>query len=232
MPMPFASRPPRNWFEQGGKAYARFRPDYPPQLAELLAAHAPSRALAVDVGCGNGQLTRLLADVFDETIGCDPSADQIAHAQAHERVRYFCAPAERLPAPDHGAGLVTAAQAAHWFDIDAFYAQARRVLMPAGALALITYGVIEADGDVGRVLNHFYYDVIGLFWPPERRHVETGYRSLPFPFAEAPPPQIAMARSWSLQELLGYVATWSAVRNAQASLGSKPLERFAADLAA
>jgi len=225
--MPSDAKATKNWFEKGGQAYARFRPDYPSELAAILAEYATSRALAVDVGCGNGQLTTLLASAFDEVVGLDPSADQIANAPRRERVRFLCAPAERLPLPDRSANLITAAQAAHWFDIDAFYAQARRVLVPSGALALIAYGVIEADGDVGRALAHFYHDVIGPYWPPERRHVEAGYRSLPFPFSEAAAPKIAMTKTWSLTDLLGYVGTWSAVRNAEASLGGEPLEAFA-----
>lgn len=224
--MPAEAKGVRNWFEQGGQAYARFRPEYPAGLSAILAGFAPSDALAVDVGCGNGQLTAQLASAFKAVTGVDPSADQIANAAPRPGAKYLCAPAEKLPVADGMASLVTAAQAAHWFDIDAFYAEARRVLMPGGALVLITYGVIEADGEVGRVLAHFYHDVIGPFWPPERRHVETGYQSLPFPFAEATPPKVAMTKSWALNELLGYVGTWSAVRNAEASLGREPLKRF------
>lgn len=230
--MPVDAKVPKNWFEQGGQAYARFRPEYPPELSMILAGFAPSRAIAVDVGCGSGQMTTQLASAFKEVIGLDPSTDQIANAPARAGVRYICAPAEQLPVPDRSASLITAAQAAHWFDLDGFYAEVRRVLMPKGVIALITYGVIEADGEVGRVLAHFYYDLVGRFWPPERRHVETAYRSLPFPFAEAIPPKIAMTVGWSLAELLGYVGTWSAVRNAEASLGREPLDRFATALGA
>lgn len=70
----------KNWFDQGGQAYARFRPEYPPALAAYLASLAPDTALAVDVGCGNGQLSKLLAAHFEAVAGFDPSEDQIAHA--------------------------------------------------------------------------------------------------------------------------------------------------------
>jgi SAM-dependent methyltransferase len=85
----------RNWFEQDGRAYARFRPEYPQRLASFLAAAAPDHRLAVDVGCGNGQLTQLLAPYFDKVVGIDPSADQIANAIPNERIDYRCAPARR-----------------------------------------------------------------------------------------------------------------------------------------
>src|SRR5690606_5690473 len=103
-PMPIDSTS-RNWFDRGGLAYARYRPAYPPYLARSLAASSPSRDRAVDVGCGNGQLTAQLADHFDEVIGLDPSPDQIANARPRPGLRYLCAPAEAIPLADHCASL-------------------------------------------------------------------------------------------------------------------------------
>jgi SAM-dependent methyltransferase len=132
------ANPTRNWFEQGGRAYARFRPEYPPQLAAFLASIAPDKRMAVDVGCGNGQLTKLLAPHFDAVVGLDPSADQIANIIPNERITYQCAPAEQLPLADSSASLITAAQAAHWFDLPSYYREARRIAMPGSVLALIS----------------------------------------------------------------------------------------------
>src|SRR5690349_20816524 len=97
--MPTSNPPARDWFDQGGRAYARFRPDYPPELAAWLASTAPDRHLAVDAGCGNGQLTQLLAPCFERVVGIDPSADQIANATPRDNIDYRCAPAERIPLP-------------------------------------------------------------------------------------------------------------------------------------
>lgn len=130
----------KNWFDRGGQAYAQFRPEYPAELAEVLASLAPTTDLAVDVGCGNGQLTVQLASHFDAVIGVDPSADQIANARLHGRVRYVQAPAENLPVPKRRAGLITAAQAAHWFDRPAFYNEVRRIAVDDAVLALVSYG--------------------------------------------------------------------------------------------
>src|SRR5690606_16240817 len=116
----------RNWFGAGGGAYARFRPRYPRKLVDELVRLAPGTGLAVDVGCGSGQLTELLAGSFDHVIGVDPSADQIANTRPHRRIRYLTAPAEDLPVDDGSADLITAAQAAHWFDLSKFYDEARR----------------------------------------------------------------------------------------------------------
>jgi SAM-dependent methyltransferase len=238
MPTPPSSAPAaapnaaRNWFDQGGSAYARFRPEYPPELAAFLAQAAPGRSLAVDAGCGNGQLTQLLAPCFAHVVGIDPSADQIANAAPDPRIDYRCAPAEHMPVADGCADLVTAAQAAHWFDLPAFYAEARRIARPGAVLALISYGVLHLDGAAEAVLRDFYTRVVGPYWPPERAHVEAGYRTLPFPFAELPAPDLAIEAAWTLADLVGYAGTWSALRGAEAALGRSPLPDFARDLAA
>ena len=174
----------------------------------------------------------LLAERFERVIATDASARQIENAAPHPRVEYRVAPAERSGLPAESADLVVAAQAAHWFDLPAFYAEARRVARPGGIVALVTYGVIEVEAPVDPVLQHFYRNVVGPYWPPERRHVEEGYRSFDFPFDEFAAPPLAIEVSWTLDELTGYAETWSAVRAAEEALGRAPIERFRRELAA
>ncbi|MGW0249042.1 methyltransferase domain-containing protein [Nocardia goodfellowii] len=223
--------PQRNWFDRDGRDYARFRPEYPARLAMFLAALAPSTDLAVDVGCGSGQLTSQLAPYFAATIGVDPSAEQIGRAPARERVRYIQAPAERLPISDHSASLVTAAQAAHWFDRPAFYAEVRRIAVEGAAIALISYGVLRLEPDLQERFEHFYRSEIGPFWPPERALVDSGYADIDFPFDEYPTPAMRIEKHWRLDEFMGYLSTWSAVRRARDAGGAEVLHAFAADLA-
>jgi len=220
-----------NWFDRDGQAYARYRPDYPPALARFLTDIAPDCRLALDVGCGNGQFTCLLADRFEAVLGIDPSADQIAHATAHERVRYVVAPAENLPVADRSASLIAAAQAAHWFDLPRFHAEVRRVGVPGAILALVTYGVPCVDADLHDRFMAFYRQEVGGYWPPERALVESGYAGMAFPFAEIVAPPMDIVRSWSIDEFLGYVSTWSATRRALAAGQRAILTRFAEDLA-
>ncbi|WP_259755454.1 class I SAM-dependent methyltransferase [Pseudomonas sp. GCEP-101] len=229
--MTYPTRDLRNWFDQGGEAYARFRPEYPAELAAYLASRAPDRALAVDVGCGSGQLTRQLGEHFDAVVGVDPSAEQIAHSAPQAKVSYLRAPAEDLPLRSHSASLVTAAQAAHWFDLPRFYAQVRRIAGPNAVLALISYGVLRLEGALGERFEPFYWKEIGPYWPAERGLVDSGYATLDFPFAEFPGPDIAIRLEWNLDEFLGYVSTWSAVRSAREAGREDLLQRFAADIA-
>jgi SAM-dependent methyltransferase len=107
--------------------------------------------------------------------------------------------------------LVTVAQALHWFNLDVFYGEVQRVLKPSGVLAVWTYGVLHVeDGPTDELVQEFYYDIVGSYWPPERRHVEEGYRSLAFPFEEFSPPSFNMEEQWERAHLLGYMRTWSA----------------------
>jgi SAM-dependent methyltransferase len=199
-------------------------------LVHFLADAAPGRARALDCGCGTGQLSVLLAERFERVVATDASAAQIANAEPHERVEYRAARAEDSGLPDASVDLITVAQAAHWLDLDRFYEEARRVARPGAVLALITYGVLHVEGDVDPPVQRFYYDAIGKYWPPERRHVEAGYRTLPFPFTEMPVPELAIEVSWRLPDVLGYVDTWSAVREAEKAVGREPIDAFAAEL--
>ena len=219
-----------NWFDQGGQAYARFRPEYPGQLAAFLASAVADKRLAVDVGCGNGQLTQLLARHFDAVVGLDPSADQLAHAIPDDRIAYRCAPAEHLPLTEASANLITAAQAAHWFDLPAFYAEVRRIAAPGAVVALISYGVLALEPALDGRFQTFYHEDIGPYWPAERKLVDSGYATIAFPFREFPSPSLHIEYEWRLAELLGYVSTWSAVRRAREAGRDDLLTAFAGDL--
>lgn len=221
----------KDHFSSKAAAYAAHRPTYPKALAAFLADLAPGKGSALDCACGTGQLSTQLADHFCEVVATDASAAQIANATPHVGVEYRVAPAERSGLPDAAVDLVTVAQAAHWLDLDAFYAECRRVARPNAVLALISYGILHVEGPPEGVVQRFYHDVVGPYWPPERRHVEAGYRSLPFPFPEIAAPDLAITVAWSLADLLGYVETWSALRGLENAVGRGPVDAFHAALA-
>nr|WP_295815058.1 class I SAM-dependent methyltransferase [uncultured Nitratireductor sp.] len=187
--------PATNWFDRGGRAYATFRPDYPAAISTFLAGIEPDTDVAVDVGCGSGQLTRKLADHFRKVIGVDPSAEQLAHAVRDERTEYLCAPAESLPLADGSASLFAAAQAAHWFDLPKFYAEVRRVGRRGSVVALISYGVPRlADPALQDRFKHYYWHEVGPYWPAERRLVDSGYADIDFPFDTIETPPLSIDR--------------------------------------
>jgi SAM-dependent methyltransferase len=220
----------KDHFSRQAADYARFRPDYPPALADWLATRAPGHALALDLATGNGQAAVDLARHWARVCASDASARQLVHARPHPRVQYLRHAAERLPYRNGRVDLVAAAQAAHWFDFDRFWPEVRRVLRPGGVCALWSYEKFRVDAAVDAIVDAFYADVIGPYWPPERRHVESGYRTLPFPLAEEPAPAFALATDWDLDTVLAYLGTWSAVQRYRDARGADPLPALRQDL--
>jgi SAM-dependent methyltransferase len=213
--------------------YAEYRPLYPAALFDWLAGIAPRRGLAWDCATGSGQAAVALAARFDRVIATDASAGQIAAATPDPRVEYRVAPAEASGLEPGSVDLVTVAQALHWFDRPAFFAEARRVLRRDGVVAAWTYGHPSLDEPrADAVLQRFYSGTVGPYWPPERALVDTAYRTIDFPFAEVAPPAFEMETRWTLESLVGYVATWSAVTRFRAERGEDPVPDFAAALEA
>jgi len=221
----------KDHFSEVAAAYARYRPSYPTALVDFLAAIAPAQRLAWDSGCGSGQLSLLLAGPFARVVATDASPEQIARAAAHPNVDYRCARADASGLAARVADLATAAQAAHWFDLAAYYAEVRRVTRPGGIVALIGYGVVSAGTGLDEVIRPFYEHVLAPYWPPERRHVDEGYRSLPFPFDELDAPAFDIRLDWRLEQLVGYVGTWSAVSALEQAQGQGPFATFRRELA-
>lgn len=220
----------KDHFSRQAAAYARSRPDYPAALFAWLASTAPTRGRAWDAGCGSGQAARGLAAHFAQVVATEASAEQLRAAGAHARIEYRLEPAEHSSLADDSVDLVTVAQALHWFDLVRFYAEVRRVLRPGGMLAVWCYGLLQVDAAVDALIGYLYRDVLGPHWPPERRHIDAGYASLPFPFAERAAPPFAIHLEWTRAELLGYLGTWSAVQRYRTACGRDPLEPFAAQL--
>jgi SAM-dependent methyltransferase len=222
----------KDLFSQKAADYARFRPTYPPELFAWLAALAPARELAVDVGAGNGQAAAVLAEHFARVIAVDPSAAQLANAPPHPRIEYRLGSAEATTVEHHAADLMIAAQAFHWFQQGPFFAEARRVLRPRGVLALWCYAVAEISPAVDEIVRELYVDYLDAYWEPERRLVEDGYRSVDVPFGEISTPAFDMRLRWSVEQLAGYLGTWSPLKRYIAEKGVDPLEAIVPKLIA
>ncbi len=211
-------------------AYRGFRPRSPPALFRWLAEVAPRTEVALDVGCGSGQAAVGLAEHFQRVHAIDPSAEQIRNAIPHPRVAYSVAPAEETGLPPRSVDLAIAAQALHWFDLDRFYPELRRVARDGAVFAAVTYGLTRVDEEVDRVVDRLYHETLEGYWPPERRHVDAGYRTLPFPFPELEAPALAIEERWPLDRFVGYLATWSGVTEYRRRTGVDPLAALEPEL--
>lgn len=201
-------------FSAQASFYRAFRPTYPPALYDFLLAHTAGRALAWDCGTGNGQVAAELARHFRQVQATDISAAQLKEATVLPNVNYALRPAEDSGLAEGSVDLVTVGQALHWFPHDAFYAEVRRVLKPGGLLAAWGYQLLVTDHDaVTDLIRHFYSVVVGPFWDAERRHIDEAYQNLPFPFETFECPLFSIRVRWTLDELDGYLHTWSSVQH-------------------
>lgn len=224
--------PGRDHFSESAAAYAAFRPHYPAALFAWLAERAPARERAWDCATGSGQAALGLAEHFRAVVATDASVAQLAQGAPHPRVSYAACSAERSALRSRSVSLVTVAQALHWLDLEPFYAEVRRVLVPGGLVAAWCYGLLEVEGEPGAVVRRFATEVVGPYWPAERALVDAGYATVPFPFAEVEAPAFAMERRWTLAELAGYLGTWSAVRLYRRARGEDAVAAVVRELAA
>jgi len=225
------TQPFQDHFSGQAGSYAHYRPGYPAELFDYLAERAPSRSLAWDCATGSGQAACELAKRFHSVIASDASQAQIDAARPCPGVTYRTALAEQSGQEDASVDLVTVAQALHWFDLESFYREVKRVLRPNGLLAVWSYNLLRIEPAIDRLIDRFYGETLADYWPAERRRVEKGYADLPFPFSPAAdPPLFNMTAQWSLPQLLGYLGTWSATARFREATGQDPLPSLAENL--
>lgn len=220
----------RDHFGGAARAYATYRPHYPAALFDWLCSVTAGRERAWDCGTGNGQAAVALVSRFQDVIATDPSIDQLRNATRPPLLAYVGMTAEQAAIRSSSVDLVTVAQALHWFDRPRFFGEVDRVLRPGGTLAVWSYGLLTIDPPVDRHLSHLYRDVLGPYWPSERAFVDSGYAGIDLPYAELSRPAIAMEADWSLDQLGGYLSSWSAVGRYRAQTGADPLPAFLRDV--
>lgn len=217
------SEPFKDHFSAQAADYARFRPTYPAALFDWLRARAPGGGLAWDAATGSGQAAVALASRFDRVIATDPSEAQLRGAERLANIEYRVERAEASSLADQSADLITIAQALHWLDHPTFFAECQRVLRPGGLFAAWCYGSFTTDPEIEAITGHFYRDVVGPYWPPERAWIERGYAGIALPLSPVEAPAFSLQVRWDLDELVGYLGTWSAVARYREARGEDPL---------
>jgi SAM-dependent methyltransferase len=226
----------KDHFSGHAATYREARPLYPPALFDWLATQTPARALVWDAGCGNGQASVALSERFARVFATDPSANQIASAEARSNIDYRVESGEQCSLPAQSADLVTVAQALHWFDFARFFAETQRVLKPGGVLAAWAYSDCRVTPAVDVQKNRVYIDFTGAYWPPERDYVDAGYRTIPMPlgddapFEEISAPAFVMSVAWDAAQFLAYLRSWSATQRYIKANGVDPVGLVEADL--
>lgn len=201
----------RDHFSLSASSYAAHRPRYPMALYRWLASQSPTRKRAWDCGTGSGQAAVALAEWYDEVVATDASVSQLASAEVTRGVMYVASVAEEASLAAGSMDLVTVAQALHWFDHDRFFAEVDRVLRPGGAVAVWSYGLVGIEPSIDHLLRSFYHETLGDFWSAERAMVDRGYADISLPYPETRAPRYVMRAEWTLDQVVGFLSTWSAV---------------------
>ena len=125
---------------------------------------------------------------------------------------------------------MTVAQALHWFKMEDFFEEVRRVLVPGGIVAAWTYTMCSVTSDVDPIIDDFYFQTVHKYWPKERALVDARYEPIHLPFREIHAPEFSIDVQWRAEDLLAYLRTWSAVQHYMAVNGSDPVDLIEAAL--
>jgi SAM-dependent methyltransferase len=214
-------------FSTQSKAYATFRPRLPAEVYDFIFQYVHDFDLAWDVGTGNGQTAVELAKRFKQVFASDISENQLMHAVQQPNIVYKKEPAEESSLSNASLDLITIAQAIHWFHFDNFYKEVKLVAKPNAIIAAFTYSLFEVtDHNINDLIQHFYWKETPPYWDAERKLVDDEYKTIPFPFKEIEAPKFWMEYQWSVEQLVGYMNTWSAALHYQKKTGKSMIDEF------
>jgi ubiquinone/menaquinone biosynthesis C-methylase UbiE len=153
-----------NYFSPAGAAerYSRGRPDVHAhsiaRIKEFLHLDRPLPRV-LDVACGTGLSTKALLTIAEVVYATDISVEMLRYAPHNDRIHYTLTPAEELPFDADFFPLLTVSSGVHWFDIEKFIIEARRVLVTGGWLVLYENyfdAVFQTDPGFAAWWSEFY----------------------------------------------------------------------------
>jgi SAM-dependent methyltransferase len=213
-------------FSIQAKQYQKFRPHYPALLYSFLYSKVQNFDTAWDCGTGNGQVAIELSERFKTVYATDISENQLKEAILKDNITYSLSRAEESDFAENSIDLITAAQSVHWFDIDSFFKEVRRVAKPNAVIAIWGYNLLRISPEVDRIIDRLYNETLNEYWDAERKLVEDEYESIAFPFKELEVPKFEIVVNWDFEQLLGYLNSWSSVQNYIEANDVNPLDEF------
>lgn len=210
-------------FSKQSAGYSKYRPDYPAELFQFITSYIKNKKLAWDCGTGNGQSAVQLANHFENVIATDTSSKQLEQAERKENIIYKVAAAEESGIETGTVNLVTVVQAIHWFQFDKFYAEVKRVTSADAHLAVWCYSLLRIEKDIDALIKDYHFNTLTDYWDAERKYVDDGYADIPFPFDKIATPNFEIIKYWALEDLRGYLETWSACQKYLSVNNSNPV---------
>lgn len=219
----------KDHFTRQAESYTKFRPGYPDELFKYLSDISPLNELAWDCATGSGQAANELTRYFDIVIASDASAGQVQNAFKNDKIIYKVFPAEKAVIDSGSVDLITVAQALHWFNFENFYSEVRRVLKKDGIIAVWMYGLVKISPELDMITKRFDNEILKDYWPPERQLFYEEYKTIPFPFERVKTPEFNMSADWTLENLFGFLGTWSAAQKFKEKENFDPLNLITSD---
>lgn len=216
----------KDHFSKQSDIYLKYRPQYSSQLFEYLSSLSNQHQLAWDCGTGNGQAAIGLAPYFDQIIASDPSEQQIKNAIANPKIVYKIETAENSSISDHSVDLITVANAIHWLNFDAFFAEVKRVLKPDGIIMIWSYFIPSVSPEIDALIHDLHFRILNDYWLPENRLIENEYSDIQFPFKEFKHPDFFCNKLMNRNDLIGYLNTWSGTQRFINKNGFSPTDEI------
>jgi len=199
-------------FSRQADIYAKYRPEYPSEIFDFIYSHLQEKKTAWDCATGNGQAAKELAKVFEKVYATDISQKQLDNAVQAVNIEYSVQPGEQTGFGDNSFDLVTISQALHWMKFEKFYKEVKRVAKPGAWFAAWMYALLQISPGIDALIHHHHFETLKDHWDYERKYVDDNYSNIPFPFEEIPCPVFQIRYKWTLEELEGYLNTWSALQ--------------------
>lgn len=200
-------------FSKHAASYAKYRPAYPRALYEFVVSRLHNKRAAWDCGTGNGQAAIEIAKEVELVQATDISEKQIENAPRAKNIVYSVQPVEHTSFPNDSFDLITVAQALHWFKLDDFYSEVKRVARQGAVLAAWTYSLVRISTEIDALIAAHHFNTLARYWDDERKYVDAEYKTIPFPFEKIQTPVFFIDYEWTKDELEGYLNTWSGLQN-------------------
>ena len=214
----------KDLFSDHSDLYVKYRPTAPKELYGYIYSFVKNFDTAWDCATGNGQAAVVLAEDFKKVIASDISEAQMSKAPLRDNIEYVHCSAESTPFDENSFDLVTVSQAYHWLNFAEFRKEVLRVAKEDAVIAIWTFHRHAVDDDdVNTAVRAFYKDVTEPYWEYERRFVDEKYETIEFDYEPLPSREFEAVLQWTRDDLLGYISTWSALRNYTKAYGGSLL---------
>ena len=206
------------------KQYAQSRPGYPEELFEYLSSLVYEHHLAWDCATGNGQAALTLVKYFEEVIATDISNEQIKNAVKHKHIKYKACNAEDSGLENNSVDLVTVASAIHWFNLDNFFKEVRRVIKPRGIIAVWSYHIGYVEPPFDKLFLSLYEKVLSPYFGEGAKLVDDRYSKINLPGEKIDTGNFYVEVKWEMKNLLDFIESWSGTQQYKKEKGQSPTD--------